>query len=94
MLAKALAHQFEAKLLMLDVLDFSLKVIVLDVIISYCQILLNLYTNIFSSSYYLVHHRQMQSKYGSAKKEPVSTVFIILRGRTCFIFTVHLYQVI
>lgn len=34
MLAKALAHHFEAKLLLLDIADFSLKVVVFDVFIS------------------------------------------------------------
>lgn len=34
MLAKALARHFEAKLLLLDLAEFSLKVIVFDVLIS------------------------------------------------------------
>lgn len=37
MLAKALAHFFEAKLLLLDVTDFSLKVSLLNSIIFFCK---------------------------------------------------------
>lgn len=67
MLAKALAHVFESKLLLLDVTDFSIKVTI-------CS---------FSIQQTLAHHTvilichfvcilQIQSKYGCTKKESVS----------------------
>lgn len=60
MLAKALAHFFEAKLLLLDVTDFSLKVSIWCFVVSYeilfCVLII-----------WMVGFEQIQSKYGSAK---------------------------
>lgn len=69
MLAKALANQFKAKLLLLDVNAFSLKV-TMDATLFFLDYLfwqLNLYFIIFNSL-------QMQSKYGCAKREVVCSL--------------------
>jgi hypothetical protein len=63
MLAKALAHFFEAKLLLLDVTDFSMKVSIYG-----CSLCLNL---TFVQIVLMVGFIQIQSKYGSANKESV-----------------------
>lgn len=69
MLAKALAHYFESKLLLLDVPDFSLKVSMQYIQIFYVTWLRDLL--IFSMLCLL----QIQSKYGCTKKESVSILF-------------------
>lgn len=68
MLAKALSHYFEAKLLLLDVNDLSLKVI-MATLATLSSVLIILCTHIC-----MVAYPQIQSKYGSSKKESVSQV--------------------
>lgn len=63
MLVKALARYFDAKLLLLDVTDFSLKVSSWAEILLLCMLLLNLL---------VVGFWQIQSKYGTSSKGSVS----------------------
>lgn len=61
-LAKALAHYFEAKLLLLDLTDFSLKVSVSSIGVIFCLLLLLFYIMVGLSS------AQIQSRYGFSKE--------------------------
>lgn len=69
MLAKALAHFFEAKLLLLDVTDFSLKVSLLNSIIFFCKSFLICYIHNWEGLF--CFWLQIQSKYGGTNKESV-----------------------
>lgn len=68
MLAKALSHYFEAKLLLLDVPDFSMKVNMISRMFFRVQFLISNSCN----GIYL----QMQSKYGTSKKDAVSNIVL------------------
>jgi hypothetical protein len=74
MLAKALAHRFESKLLLLDVSDFSLKVTFT------AFIFLNFKFDTVILISFMFTFPQMQSKYGCAKKESVRHLCFILRN--------------
>ena len=77
MLAKALAHDFESKLLLLDVSDFSMKVTMNKFhSFSLCFHWIVLILSIISLL-------QMQSKYGCSKKESVSFLFHVLMNWAC-----------
>lgn len=69
-LAKALAYQFDAKLLLLDVANFSLKVRSSPRDLFFLACFLICYLLVF------VNQPQIQSKFGTINKETVSTCFI------------------
>lgn len=73
-LAKALAHHFDAKLLLLDLTDFTLKVLCKASFYRTLAYLLLILVFILFHGQSL----QMQSKYGIFKKESVSTNFYYL----------------
>lgn len=74
MLAKALAHYFEAKLLLLDITDFSLKVKFIHFITFLWGFFL--FELLFNLVFLMI---QIQGKYGTAVKEHVS----FLTYKTC-----------
>ena len=79
MLAKALAHKFESKLLLLDVSDFSMKVTMNKFqSFSLCSHWIVLILSILSLL-------QMQSKYGCSKKESVSFLLLVLMALICWV---------
>lgn len=74
MLAKALAHYFEAKLLLLDITDFSLKVCMPTFYFS----LIFVYLFLLALISIMFEFIQIQSKYGSGNKESVSFLLFSL----------------
>lgn len=71
MLAKALAHYFEAKLLLLDVTDFSLKVCVPWIFI-FSILFFGYWFPSYSNIYTVFEFLQIQSKFGNGNKDSVS----------------------
>lgn len=68
MLAKALSHYFESKLLLLDITDFSIKVNQ-SMHVYYFPLQNRIVLDFFFLS---IIWKQIQSKYGCTKREPVS----------------------
>lgn len=75
MLAKALAHYFEAKLLLLDITDFSLKVS-RRWLNSHCW--LGIVVCVFFFWFLNTLFEQMLSKYGSPNRETVSSIALYI----------------